>query len=213
MSVVNKLFKSRGVIVEMLELRGYDVSQYKNFSINEIEAMFKASEKKTTAQLGSLDMTVINSLGGRLHIKYLLASKLRSANFKSLIDEMLDTVLQSGEELIFILKDSVNNMDTFDSMLEGYLTTSNVFIQIFSLDNLLFNITKHELVPKMRIMNPDESASVLERFSAKPSQMPQILKSDPQAKFLGVRKGDMCEIIRPSETAGYSYTYRMCLQT
>ena len=213
MSVVNKLFKSRSVIVEMLELRGYDVSQYKNFSINEIEAMFKASEKKTSPQLGSVDMTVVNSLGGKLHVKYLLASKLRSANFKTLIDEMLESVLQSGDELIFMLKDKVNNMDTFDSMLEGYLTTSNVFIQIFSLDNLLFNITKHELVPKMRIINPEESASVLERFSAKPSQMPQILKSDPQAKFLGVRKGDMCEIIRPSETAGYSYTYRMCLQT
>ena len=42
--------------------------------------------------------------------------------------------------------------------------------------------------------------------------MPQILKSDPQAKFLGVRKGDMCEIIRASETAGNSITYRMCLQ-
>lgn len=213
MSVVNKLFKSRSVIVEMLELRGYDVSQYKNFSINEIEAMFKASEKKTSPQLGSVDMTVVNSLGGKLHVKYLLASKLRSANFKTLIDEMLESVLQSGDELIFMLKDKVNNMDTFDSMLEGYLTTSNVFIQIFSLDNLLFNITKHELVPKMRIINPEESASVLDRFSAKPSQMPQILKSDPQAKFLGVRKGDMCEIIRPSETAGYSYTYRMCLQT
>ena len=62
-------------------------------------------------------------------------------------------------------------------------------------------------------MSPEEKASILDRFQAVPSQMPQILKSDPQAKFLGVRKGDMCEIIRASETAGYSYTYRMCLQT
>jgi DNA-directed RNA polymerase I, II, and III subunit RPABC1 len=103
-------------------------------------------------------------------------------------------------------------MDTFDSMLEGYLTVNNVFIQIFSLDNLLFNITKHDLVPRMRIISPEEKANVLERYSATPSQMPQILKSDPQAKFLGVRKGDMCEIIRASETAGNSVTYRMCLQ-
>jgi DNA-directed RNA polymerase subunit H (RpoH/RPB5) len=213
MSVVNKLFKSRGVVVEMLELRGYDVSQYKNFSINEVEAMFKGSEKKTTAQLGSLDMTVNNGVGGKLYVKYLLASKLRSANFKTLIDEMLELFLQPEDELIFILKDSVNNMESFDSMLEGYLSTTKVFIQIFSLDNLSFNITKHELVPKMRIMTPEESNEILERFSIIPSQMPQILKSDPQAKFLGVRKGDMCEIIRPSETAGYSYTYRMCLQT
>jgi DNA-directed RNA polymerases I, II, and III subunit RPABC1 len=213
MSVVNKLFKSRGVIVEMLTLRGYDVSKYSNFSINEVEAMFKGSEKKTSAQLGSLDMSVVNSVGGKLHVKYLLASKLRNANFKTLIDEMITEFLHSGDEVIFILKDSVNNMDAFDSMLEGYLSSTGVYIQIFSLDNLSFNITKHDLVPKMRIMSPEEQLSILERYQVSPSQMPQILKSDPQAKFLGVRKGDMCEIIRASETAGYSYTYRMCLQT
>ena len=213
MSVVNKIFKSRGVIVEMLTMRGYDVSPYSNFSINEIEAMFKGIEKKTTAQLGSLDMTVVNKLGGKLYVKYLLASKLRNANFKTLIDEMLTEFLHSGDEVIFILKDSVNNMEAFDSMLEGYLSSTGVYIQIFSLDNLSFNITKHELVPKMRIMSPEERDIILDRFQATPSQMPQILKSDPQAKFLGVRRGDMCEIIRASETAGYSYTYRMCLQT
>ena len=209
---VNKLFKSRSVITEMLEMRGFDVEAYKNFSLNEIEAMFKATEKKTSAELGSLDMTVLNKLGGKMYVKYLMASKLRTSNFKTLIDEMLDTLLESGDEIIFILKDTVNNMDTFDSMLETYLSVNGVFIQIFSLDNLLFNITKHTLVPKMRIVSPQEKNEVLDRFSANPAQMPQILKSDPQAKFLGVRKGDMCEIIRASETAGNSVTYRMCLQ-
>ena len=209
---VNKLFKSRSVIIEMLEMRGFNVEPYRNFSLNEIEAMFKATEKKTSPELGSLDMTVVNSLGGKLYVKYLMASKLRTSNFKTLIDEMLEGILNGGDEIIFILKDTVNNMDTFDSMLEGYLSVNNLFIQIFSLDNLLFNITKHQLVPKMRIISPEERDAVLETFSATQGQMPQILKSDPQSKFLGVRKGDMCEIIRASETAGNSVTYRMCLQ-
>lgn len=209
---VNKLFKSRSVIIEMLEMRGFNVEPYRNFSLNEIEAMFKATEKKTSPELGSLDMTLVNSLGGKLYVKYLMASKLRTSNFKTLIDEMLEGFLNGGDEIIFILKDTVNNMDTFDSMLEGYLSVNNLFIQIFSLDNLLFNITKHQLVPKMRIISPEERDAVLEKFSATQGQMPQILKSDPQAKFLGVRKGDMCEIIRASETAGNSVTYRMCLQ-
>ena len=209
---VNKIFKSRGVITEMLEMRGYNVDVYKNFSINEVEAMFKACEKKTTAELGSLDMTVTNPLGSNMYVKYLMASKLRTNNFRTLIDEMLESFLKKGDEVIFLLKEKVNNMETFDSMLESYLVSNGVFIQIFSLDNLLFNITKHQLVPKMRIISPEERAQVLEKYSVLPGQMPQILKSDPQAKFLGVRKGDMCEIIRASETAGNSVTYRMCLQ-
>tara|TARA_B100001093_G_scaffold496994_1_gene543377 strand:+ start:536 stop:1099 length:564 start_codon:yes stop_codon:yes gene_type:complete len=185
---------------------------YDNFSINEIELMFKGCEKKTTSELGSLDINVSNKFGGKLYVKYLLASKLRSNNFKLLIDDMIENYLVSGDEVLFILKDNVNNMDSFDSMLESYLTTKNIFIQIFSLDNLMFNITKHKLVPKMRILTEEEKNKVLKTYSASPEQMPQILKSDPQAKFLGVRKGDMCEIIRASETAGNALTYRMCIQ-
>ena len=209
---VNKLFKSRDVIIDMLKMRGYNTSMYDNFSINEIELMFKGCEKKTTSELGSLDINVSNKFGGKLYVKYLLASKLRSNNFKLLIDDMIENYLVSGDEVLFILKDNVNNMDSFDSMLESYLTTKNIFIQIFSLDNLMFNITKHKLVPKMRILTEEEKNKVLKTYSASPEQMPQILKSDPQAKFLGVRKGDMCEIIRASETAGNALTYRMCIQ-
>ena len=209
---INKLFKSREVIVDMLKMRGYNTDMYDNFSINEIELMFKGCEKKTTSELGSLDITVSNKFGGKLYVKYLLASKLRSNNFKMLIDDMIENYLVSGDEVLFILKDNANNMDSFDSMLESYLTTKNIFIQIFSLDNLMFNITKHKLVPKMRILTEEEKNKVLKTYSTTPIQMPQILKSDPQAKFLGVRKGDMCEIIRASETAGNALTYRMCIQ-
>ena len=209
---INKLFKSREVIIDMLKMRGYNTDMYDNFSINEIELMFKGCEKKTTSELGSLDITVSNKFGGKLYVKYLLASKLRSNNFKMLIDDMIENYLVSGDEVLFILKDNANNMDSFDSMLESYLTTKNIFIQIFSLDNLMFNITKHKLVPKMRILTEEEKNKVLKTYSTTPIQMPQILKSDPQAKFLGVRKGDMCEIIRASETAGNALTYRMCIQ-
>jgi DNA-directed RNA polymerases I, II, and III subunit RPABC1 len=208
---VNKLFKSRGVIVDMIELRSYDVAAYSNFSVNEIETMFKASEKKTSAELGSLDITVANKLGSKLYVKYLLASKLRVNNFKSLIDEMINDFLQEGDEMVFVLKDKINNMDSFNNMLESYLTTHNIFIQIFCLDNLMFNITNHMLVPTMRVVSPEDKDKILESYSAKEDQMPKILKSDPHAKFLGVRKGDLCQITRASETAGTYISYRLCV--
>ena len=208
---VNKLFKSRGVIVDMINLRRYDASAYSNFSVNEIEAMFKASEKKTSADLGTLDITVANKLGSKLYVKYLLASKLRVNNFKSLIDEMINNFLKEGDEMVFVLKDKINNMDSFNNMLESYLTTNNIFIQIFCLDNLLFNITNHMLVPKMSVVSPEDKDKILENYSANSSQLPKILKSDPHAKFLGVRKGDLCQITRASETSGTYISYRICV--
>lgn len=207
---LNKLFKSRGVVIEMIELRGFDVSAYNNFSIHEVEAMYKGNEKKTSAELSALDISVTNKLGSKLYIKHLLVSKLRVNNFKSLIDEMLVSFLKEGDELIFILKDKINNMDTFDNMLQTYQSVNKVFIQIFCIDNLIFNITKHTLVPKMTIVSPSEKENVLKEYSAKPNQMPQILQSDPHAKFLGVRKGDLCKIERASETSGTYISYRYC---
>ena len=210
MSVINKLFKSRGVIVDMLKLRGYDVSPYDNFSIHEVEAMFKGNEKKTSSELSALDIEVVNKLGSKLYVKYLLVSKLRVNNFKSLIDDMIESFLKEGDELVFVLKEKINNMDSFNSMLESYLSTNNLFVQIFCIDNLMFNITQHVYVPQMHVVSPKEKEAVLKEYSATPNQLPQILKSDPHAKFLGVRKGDLCKIIRSSETAGSYTSYRYC---
>ena len=40
---------------------------------------------------------------------------------------------------------------------------------------------------------------------------PIILKSDPPAKFCGVRNGDLVQITRPSETSGIYKSYRYCV--
>ena len=138
----------------MAGLRGYDVEPYSTFSINEIEVMFKNSEKKTTAELGSLDMTMVNKLGSKMYFKYLLASKLRVNNFKTLIDEMLEGYVKSGDEVIFVVKDRINNMDGFNSLLDTYLTSHNVFIRIFCLDNLLLILPTH-LVPRWLWFHPN----------------------------------------------------------
>ena len=76
---------------------------------------------------------------------------------------------------------------------------------------LMVNITKHMLVPPLRILSDDEKAKIVETYRLNTlTQLPIILKSDPVAKFYGVRKGDLCEIIRPSETSGVYINYRYC---
>ena len=40
------------------------------------------------------------------------------------------------------------------------------------------------------------------------SQLPIIKKTDPVAKFLGMKRGDICKIYRVSETAGKTIYYR-----
>jgi DNA-directed RNA polymerase subunit H (RpoH/RPB5) len=44
------------------------------------------------------------------------------------------------------------------------------------------------------------------------SQLPEISRFDPVAQVIGIRPGQVCEIIRSSKTAVNSKYYRVCIQ-
>ena len=43
------------------------------------------------------------------------------------------------------------------------------------------------------------------------AQFPDISRFDPVAKIIGIRPGQVCEIIRPSKTAIDGKYYRICI--
>jgi DNA-directed RNA polymerases I, II, and III subunit RPABC1 len=212
MAFLNKLTGSRKTILEMLDLRGYNYEQYMNYSPTELDIMLKNMDKKLNYESMPLDIECNHkSEDKKVVLKYIL-SRVRVANLKTLISELIEyDKVKSNDTIIFIVKDKINNLDTFYTLFDGFLQTNNIFIQIFSIDNLIINITNHELVPKMRILSLDEKENVKQKYNIENnSNIPLILKFDPSAMFYGIKSGDLVEITRTSETSGKYISYRYC---
>jgi DNA-directed RNA polymerase subunit H len=75
-----------------------------------------------------------------------------------------------------------------------------------------FNILNHEMVPEHIILKENEIKEVLEKFKIGPQNLPKILLSDPAAKAINAKEGDILKIVRKSKTAGTSIYYRVVVR-
>jgi DNA-directed RNA polymerase subunit H len=74
------------------------------------------------------------------------------------------------------------------------------------------DVLGHELVPKHEILSEEEKKEVLERYKIRPFQLPKLLSSDPAARAIGAKPGDVVKITRESHTAGKAIAYRYVVE-
>ena len=197
-----ELFKSRETILALLKEQGYDVSNYENQSINQVSAMHKVKQ---------LDMLVESETGKKAYVKYHLAKTLSATNVYNYIDDLIniDEVLQKSDDIIIIMKDEPT--DSLVKALKNIWKQDGIFVTVHATKRLLFNILNHELVPPHRIMNEEETEAFKEKFKITHLTMiPDIGRFSPVALAIGMRPGQVCEIMRASNTAIQVPFYRVC---
>ena len=76
----------------------------------------------------------------------------------------------------------------------------DINIELFHADDLQFNITRHELVPKHELLTSAESNEFKHTYG---SNIPTLLRSDAISRFYDFHKGDIVRICRRSGAISY----------
>jgi DNA-directed RNA polymerase subunit H (RpoH/RPB5) len=179
-------------------------------SINEINAMF--TNKQLDMILEKINENEKSKRKNKIYIRYYLAKTLRPQNIQEMIDDLfhVEEILTKEDTLYIIVKDEPN--DTMIQLLKQIWEQDGIFIIIESLKRLQFNILKHSLVPPHKIITTADVNVIKQRYNImNDSQFPELSRFDPVAKAIGIRPGEVCEIIRPSKTSIISNYYRICV--
>lgn len=87
------------------------------------------------------------------------------------------------------------------SMAKKLLENSvDVTIEIFTVKELQYNITKHRFVPKHIRLSEEESKEFKKKYGTK---FPVLLRTEPVSKFYNFKRGDIIKIIRNENGTNY----------
>ena len=202
---VNQIAKSRNNMLDILSSRGFDVSAYEHQSLSQIHIMFQTDQ---------LDMLLSHpDTGKKLYVKYHLGKTLRPNNVLDFVDDLytIDNVLKREDDLLVIGREIAN--DSMEKCLSHLWSQHKYLVTVFGLKSLQFNILKHTQVPPHKVLSIEDALAIKKKYNiVQDSQLPDISRFSPVAQAIGLRPGELCEIIRPSKTAISVKFYRICSQ-
>jgi len=209
-SLISSIFKSRRIILELMNTQGYNVKDNTDFNVNEINAMHNNQQLDMILEKKEEDEK--NKRKNKIYIRYYLAKTLRPQNIQEMIDDLFNTeeVLTKDDTLYIIVKDEPN--ETIIKLLKQIWDQDGIFIIVQCLKRLQFNILKHVSVPPHRILTTAETIVIRQRYNIMDdSQVPELSRFDPVSLAIGIRPGEICEIMRASKTSITAPYYRICV--
>lgn len=200
--IVN-IYNSRKNLLEILESRGFNIENYKNFSINEISTLFENNQ---------LDMLIENEdINKKIYVKYYVAKVIKTQNLYDIIEDLfnLENILTKNDDLIIVIKDEPN--ETLEQVVKDIWNSDNYYISLLNIKRLQFNILNHKMVPKHKVLNKEDVSLFKKNYNiTHDNEIPDISYFSPVSLVLGIRPGDIVEIERNSRTSITSKFYRIC---
>ena len=176
---ISQIFTSRKIVLDLMDKQGYNINDYANFSINEVNSMKQNNQLDMLLETRDDKVTTENPKK-KIYIRYYLGVRPAPKNLQEMIDDLfvLTETLKKTDTLFIIIKDDPN--ETLINELKHIWESEGIFIM------QKYNIADRSLFP-------------------------DISRFDPVARVIGLRPGQVCNIIRPSKTAIEANYYRVCI--
>jgi len=203
------IYRSRDTLLKFMEKLNYNTLEYKEFSINEVDAMFANSQ---------LDMLLTNTANNKkVYIKYYFTSKtvskqIRPNNLDTIIEDLyeIENVLSKEDTLIIVIDEEPN--DSIITKVKYLYEKDGVFVVIHNIKRLQFNILNHSLVPYVDILPEDKVEELKKTMNIKDVKLlPEVSRFDPVSLAIALRPGQVVKYVRGSQTALKTDYYRVCV--
>lgn len=190
MNHLHEVSRSFATVCEMLEDRGLDASSARALSGQDIVAL-GGTRSVFSVDLPSCDVRLVWDVSPRFKL----------ASVRKLLEAGA-----GGPKTAIVIARSLKGV-----ALKGAEDLGRE-VEFFALGELQFNISKHVLVPKHRPVREEaDIADIMQRYSLKSRfQLPLILSTDPMARYLALKPGQLVHVTRTSPSAGHYELYRCC---
>lgn len=188
---------------EMLEARGDDVSYIDEHG----DAVARQRYFTEFIELNTDNTTVMFALTKDV-LKDVATKFKEAATVMSVVESFNNT-----KNFIIVVNDAPSSaMNNLFIAKDKELNTHGGMLQIFQLKELMYNPSKHELVPRHEKLNEASAKDFMEQYMLKSrTTLPIIHKTEVMARWLGLRHGDIVKITRYNETSGEYFYYRCCM--
>jgi DNA-directed RNA polymerase subunit H (RpoH/RPB5) len=209
--LISTIYNSRKIILDLMAKQGYNINDYANFSVSEVNSMKQNNQLDMLLETSDENVTP-ETPKRKIYIRYYLGVRPAPKNIQEMIDDLfvLSETLQKTDTLFIIIKDEPN--ETLINELKHIWESEGIFIVIESIKRLQYNILEHVLVPPHTILKETEVDDIMKRYNITDKiQFPDISRFDPVARVIGLRPGQVCKIVRPSKTSIEANYYRICV--
>ncbi|KAK4253815.1 hypothetical protein QN277_010441 [Acacia crassicarpa] len=193
----SRFFYARRTVCEMLRDRGYDVfGSDLTRSLDNFRRVF--GQQPNVDSLG-LCVSLRSNPSSKAQVIFLGTADIKVETIRLLYGKIMQERLS---RLIVILQSKMTTYAVKEQQKWPFR------VEIFKINDLLVNVSKHVLQPKYEVLATDEREKLLEKYKVGAQQLPCLLETEAIARYYGLEKGQIVKITHTYGRPDPFVTYR-----